>query len=58
VVLFESFENQGFENPSMETLDCEIVHAIRFSHLQEDYKKEFISIYLFEIQSGCPQTNF
>ena len=38
VVLFDSFENHGFENASMGTLDCEIVHAVIFSHLQEDYE--------------------
>jgi hypothetical protein len=26
VVLFKSFENQGFENPFVGTLDCEVVH--------------------------------
>ena len=38
VVLFDSFENHGFENTSMVTLDCEIVHDVIFSHLQEDYE--------------------
>jgi hypothetical protein len=47
VVLFKSFENQGFENLSMGALDCEVVHD-----------KELISIYSLESQSGCPQTNF
>jgi hypothetical protein len=42
----------------MGTLECEIVHAIRFSHLQEGYKQEFISISSFESQNGSPQTNF
>jgi hypothetical protein len=47
VVLFKSFENQDFENPSMGALDCEVVH-----------EQELISIYSLESQSGCPQTNF
>ena len=34
VVLFDSFENHGFENESMGTLDCEIVHVASFSHFQ------------------------
>jgi hypothetical protein len=37
---FYSFENHGFENASMETLDYEIVHVVSFSHLQEDYENE------------------
>jgi hypothetical protein len=47
MVLFKSFENQGFENPSTGALDCEVVHD-----------QELISIYSLESQSGCPQTNF
>jgi hypothetical protein len=58
VLLFDSFENHGFESASMGTLDCEIVHAIRFSHLQEDYEKELISINSFESQNDSPQANF
>jgi hypothetical protein len=58
VVLFDSFENHGFESASMGTLDCEIVHDVIFSHLQEDYEKELISINSFEIQNDSPQTNF
>jgi len=48
VVLFESFENQGFENPSTGALDCEIVHVVNFSHLLEDYEQELIFIHSFE----------
>jgi hypothetical protein len=58
VVLFDSFENHGFENASMGTLDCEIVHVVSFSHLQEDYEQELISINSFESQNDSPQTNF
>jgi hypothetical protein len=58
VVLFDSFENHGFENTSMRTLDCEIVHDVRFSHLQEDYEQELISIHSFESQNDSPQANF
>jgi hypothetical protein len=57
VVLFDSFENHGFENASMGTLDCEIVH-VSFSHLQEDYEQELISIHSFESQNDSPQANF
>jgi hypothetical protein len=32
--------NEGFENKSMGTLDCEIVHDIIFSQLQEYYEQE------------------
>jgi hypothetical protein len=42
----------------MGTLDCEIVHDISFSHLQEDYEQEFISIQSFESQNDSPQANF
>jgi hypothetical protein len=42
----------------MGTLDCEIVHDVRFSHLQEDYEKELISIHSFKNQNDSPQTNF
>jgi len=38
VVLFDSFENHGFGNTSMRNLDYDIVHDVRFSHLQEDYE--------------------
>jgi hypothetical protein len=58
VVLFYSFQNHGFENASMGTLDYEIVHDVSFSHLQEDYEQELISIHSFEIQNDSPQTNF
>ena len=58
VVLFDSFENHGFENASMGSLDCEIVHDVRFSHLQEDYEHELISIHSFESQNDSPQENF
>jgi len=36
MILFDSFEDHGFENASMGNLDYEIVHDVRFSHLQED----------------------
>jgi hypothetical protein len=39
MTLFDSFENHGFENASMGNIECEIVHAINFSHLQEDYEQ-------------------
>jgi hypothetical protein len=58
VVLFDSFENHGFENASMGTLDCEIVHYVSFSHLQEDYELELIYINSFESQNDSPQANF
>ena len=34
MLLFDSFENHGFESASMGTLDFEIVHDVSFSHLQ------------------------
>ena len=43
MVLFDSFENHGFENASMGTLDCEIVHDVRF--LQEYYEQELILLH-------------
>jgi hypothetical protein len=58
VVLFDSFENCGFENASMGTLNCEIVDDVSFSHLQEDYEKELIFIDSFESQNDSPQANF
>ena len=58
IVLFDSFENHGFENASMRTLNCEIVHVVIFSHLQGDYEHELISIHLLEIQNDSPQANF
>jgi hypothetical protein len=58
VVLFDSFENHGFENASMRTLNCEIVHVVIFSHLQGDYEQELISIHSFESQNDSPQANF
>jgi hypothetical protein len=58
VVLFDSFENHGFEDTSMGNLDCEIVHASSFSHLQEDYEQERIYIHSFGSQNDSPQTNF
>jgi hypothetical protein len=58
MILFDSFENHGFENASMGTLDCKIVHAVIFSHLQEDYEQELISIHSFESQNDSPQANF
>jgi hypothetical protein len=50
IVLFDSFENHCFENASMGTLDCEIVHDVIFSHLQEGYEQEFISVHSFEVK--------
>jgi hypothetical protein len=58
VVLFDSFKNHGFENASMGNLDCEIVHDVLFSHLQEDYEKKNISIHSFERQNDNTQENF
>jgi hypothetical protein len=58
MVLFDSFGNHGFKNASMGTLDCEIVHDVIFSHLQEYYEKELISIHSFKSQNNSPQTNF
>ena len=58
MVLFDSFENHGFESTSMGTLDYEIVHDVGFSHLQEDYEQELISIHSFESQNDSPQANF
>jgi hypothetical protein len=58
VVLFDSFKNHGFENASMGTLDCEIVHDVLFSHLQEDYEQKLISIHSFESQNDNTQANF
>jgi hypothetical protein len=52
VVLFDYFENA-----SMGTLECEIVHDVSFSHLQEDYEQELISIHSFESQNDS-KTNF
>jgi hypothetical protein len=37
-VLFDCFENHGFENASMGILDCEIVHVVSFYHLQKYYE--------------------
>ena len=58
IVLFDSFENHGFGNTSMGTLNCEIVHDVVFSHLQEGYEHEFISIHSFESQNDNTQANF
>jgi hypothetical protein len=58
IVLFDSFENNGFENASMGTLDCEIVHAVRFSHLQKYYEQELIYLHSFESQNDSPQEKF
>jgi hypothetical protein len=58
VLLFDSFENHGFESAPMGTLDCEIVHDVNFSHLQGDYEKELISNHSFKSQNESPQTNF
>jgi hypothetical protein len=30
VVLFDSFENHSFENASMGTLECKIIHVVSF----------------------------
>ena len=56
--VIDSFENHGFEDASMGTLGCEIVHDVIFSHLQEYYEHELISISPFESQNASPQTNF
>jgi hypothetical protein len=40
------------------TLDCEIVHDVSLSHLQEDYEQELIPIHSFESQNDSPQANF
>jgi hypothetical protein len=58
VVWFDSFKNHGFENTSMGTLDCEIVHDVLFSHLQEGYEQKLISIHSFESQNDNTQANF
>jgi hypothetical protein len=58
VVLFDSFENNGYENGSMRTLDYEIVYVVSFSHLQRDYEHKRISIHSFESQNDSPQANF
>jgi len=50
--------DENFENASMGTLDCEIMHFVSFSHLQEDYEHELISIHSFESQDDSPQANF
>jgi hypothetical protein len=42
----------------MGTLDYEIVHDVRFSHLQGDYEHKRISIHSFESQNDSPQANF
>jgi hypothetical protein len=42
----------------MRTLECEIVHDVSVSHLQEYYEQELISINSFESQNDIPQTNF
>jgi hypothetical protein len=42
----------------MGTLDYGIVHDVSFSHLQEDYEQEIISIHSFESQNDSPQANF
>ena len=58
VVLFDSFENHGFENASIGTLECGIVHVVSYLHLQGDYGQEIIPIHSFEIQNDSPQANF
>jgi hypothetical protein len=42
IVLFDSFETHGFENTSMRTLDCEIVHDVSCSYLQGDYEQNLL----------------
>jgi hypothetical protein len=42
----------------MGTLECEIVHAVSFSHLQEYYEQELIPLHSFESQNDSPQANF
>jgi hypothetical protein len=56
--VIDSFENHGFEDASMGTLGCEIVHDVRFSHLQEYYEHELIPLHSFESQNDSPQENF
>jgi hypothetical protein len=58
VVLFDSFENNGFKDASMRTIDCEIVHPVLFSHLQRNYEHELTSIHSFERQNDSPRENF
>jgi hypothetical protein len=58
VVLFDSFENHGFENASMGTLECETVHVVSFPHLQEYYEQELTPFHSLVSQSNSPQTNF
>jgi hypothetical protein len=58
VVLFDSLENHGFEKASMRTLECEIVHAVRFPHVQEYYEHELIPLHSFVSQNDSPQANF
>jgi len=55
VVLFDPFENHSFENASMGNLDCEIIHAVIFSHLQQYYEHKLISLLSFKSQNGSPQ---
>jgi hypothetical protein len=52
------FENHGFENASMRTLDCEIVHVVIFPHLQEYYEQELIPLHSSISQDDSPQANF
>jgi hypothetical protein len=56
IILFDSFENHGFENVSMGTLDCEIVHVDSFSHLQEDQVVGNVSFHSLENQNDRLQT--
>jgi hypothetical protein len=42
----------------MGTLECEVVHAIFFPHLQEYYEHELTPLHSLVSQSNSPQTNF
>jgi len=58
IVLFDPFETRGFENTSMKTLHCEIVHDVSCSYLQGDYEPKLTSIHSYERRNDSPQTNF
>jgi hypothetical protein len=58
VVLFDLFENHGFENASMGTLERETVHVVSFPHLQEYYEQELTPLHSLVSQSNSPRENF
>jgi hypothetical protein len=58
VVLFDCFENHGFENTSMGTLEGEIGHVVSLPHLQGYYEQELIPLHSFESQNNSLQANF